>query len=67
MNEKVASTLRRIHQNLGHPPNRELIRHLRLSGASAALIQGGQPAALQDLQPVNKDEVGQGCTPGLLP
>ena len=40
MNEKVASTLRRIHQNLGHPPNRELIRHLRLSGASAALIQG---------------------------
>ncbi|CAE7629272.1 RE2, partial [Symbiodinium sp. KB8] len=40
VNEKVASTLRRIHQNLGHPPNRELIRHLRLSGASAALIQG---------------------------
>ena len=38
----VASTLRRIHQNLGHPPNRELIRHLRLSGASEGIVRAAE-------------------------
>ena len=33
---------RRIHQNLGHPAARELVRQLRLSGASPALVQGAQ-------------------------
>lgn len=36
---RVAGALRRLHQNLGHPPNRELAKHLRLSGASQDLIE----------------------------
>ena len=35
----VAALLKRAHENLG-PPNKELIRHLQLSGANPALIQG---------------------------
>lgn len=31
---KVAGALRRLHQNLGHPSNRDLVHHLTLSGAS---------------------------------
>ena len=42
VNPGIAAALRRIHQNLGHPPNRELIRHLRLSGANAAMVQAAQ-------------------------
>ena len=38
----VAATLKRIHQNLGHPPNREMIRHLRLSGASSSIIRAAE-------------------------
>ena len=38
----VAAMLRRIHQNLGHPPQRELIRHLRVGGASEAVIRGAE-------------------------
>ena len=30
----ITKALRRIHQNLGHPSNRDLARHLRLSGAA---------------------------------
>ncbi|CAL1145601.1 unnamed protein product [Cladocopium goreaui] len=36
---RVAGALRRLHQKLGHPPNRELAKHLRLSGASQDLIE----------------------------
>lgn len=42
VNQNVAAVLKRIHQNLGHPPNRELIRRLRLSGASAAVLQAAE-------------------------
>lgn len=38
----IAATLRRIRQNLGHPPNRELIRHLRLSGASEGIVRAAE-------------------------
>lgn len=37
---RVATALRRLHQNLGHPSKRELVRHLRLSGAPEELIRG---------------------------
>ena len=37
VNPLVASTLKRVHQNLGHPPNRELIRHLKIGGAPKAV------------------------------
>lgn len=32
VNPTIAAALRRVHQNLGHPPNRELIKHLRIGG-----------------------------------
>ena len=38
VNPAVASLIKRVHQNLGHPPNRELIRHLKIGGASEAMI-----------------------------
>ena len=39
---KVAGALKRLHQNLGHPPNRELAKHLRLSGASQEMLEALQ-------------------------
>lgn len=38
----MAATLRRIHQNLGHPPQRELVRRLRLGGASDNIIRAAE-------------------------
>ena len=35
----VASALRRLHQNLGHPSGPDLARHLRLAGASRDVIK----------------------------
>lgn len=35
---QVAGAVRRLHQNLGHPPNRELIKHLRLGGGGEEMI-----------------------------
>ncbi|CAE7767076.1 RE1 [Symbiodinium sp. CCMP2592] len=39
VNPAVAKILKRLHQNLGHPPNREFVKHLRLGGAGPAMIQ----------------------------
>lgn len=38
----VASTLKRIHQNLGHPPNSELVRDLRLGGAGDDIARAAE-------------------------
>lgn len=38
----IAATLRLILQNLGHPPNRELIRHLRRGGAGEGVIRAAE-------------------------
>ncbi|OLP96499.1 Copia protein [Symbiodinium microadriaticum] len=35
---EVKSSLRRLHQNLGHPSNIDLARHLRLAGADPVVI-----------------------------
>lgn len=42
VNPQVGSVLKRIHQNLGHPPNRDLVRHLRLGGAPEKLIRAAE-------------------------
>ena len=36
----IQAALGRLHQNLGHPSNSDLTRHLRLAGADEAVIQG---------------------------
>ena len=38
----VAIALRRLHQNLGHPSNADLTRHLRLAGASEEVLKGSR-------------------------
>ena len=42
VNPTVAAALKRIHQNLGHPCNRDLVKHLRLGGAPAAVLNAAQ-------------------------
>ena len=42
VNPTIAAVLRRVHQNLGHPPNKELIRHLRIAGATPAIVQAAE-------------------------
>eukprot|EP00435_Cladocopium_sp_Y103_P068690 s358_g32.t1 len=39
---KAAGALRRLHQNLGHPTRRELVRHLRLGGANKQLVEAAE-------------------------
>ena len=36
---EVRSSLKRLHQNLGHPTNIDLARHLRFAGADATVVQ----------------------------
>ena len=38
----VASTLRRLHQNLGHPAVSDLVRHLRLAGGSSEILKAAK-------------------------
>ena len=38
----TARALRRIHQNLGHPSNSDLARHLKLSGADQAMVEAAK-------------------------
>ena len=47
MSGKAAGALRRLHQNLGHPTNRELIRHLRLGGANKELVDAAEKLQCQ--------------------
>ena len=50
VNPAVAATLCRIHQNLGHPTRREMARHLKIGGASPAMIAAaGQSTGLPHL------------------
>ena len=38
----IAKALKRIHQNLGHPSNADLSRHLRLAGAGDLAVKAAQ-------------------------
>ena len=43
----VAAALRRIHQNMGHPSNKDLARHLKLAGAGEAAVNGAMKLACE--------------------
>ena len=43
----LARALRRVHQNLGHPRREDLVRHLRLAGASDGAIKAAQQLSCQ--------------------
>ena len=38
----VAASLRRLHQNLGHPRREDLVRHLRLAGCSEEVLKAAR-------------------------
>ena len=42
VNPEVASVLKRVHQNLGHPPNRELVKHLKIAGAGESVLRAAE-------------------------
>ena len=42
VNATVAGVLKRVHQNLGHPPTRELVRHLRIGGAPESVVRAAE-------------------------
>ena len=50
VNPAIAATLRRVHQNLGHPPTRELVRHLRIGGAPAAVVNAAEQLVCRTCQ-----------------
>ncbi|CAE7765879.1 RE2 [Symbiodinium sp. CCMP2592] len=37
--KEVQSSLKRLHQNLGHPLNEDLARHLRIAGAGSEVVE----------------------------
>ncbi|OLP81847.1 Copia protein [Symbiodinium microadriaticum] len=43
----VATALRRLHQNLGHPRQEDLIRHLRLAGCDTAILKAARSMRCQ--------------------
>ncbi|CAE7214209.1 HSP90 [Symbiodinium sp. KB8] len=44
----VQGALRKLHQNLGHPPNSELARHIRLSGGSSEAVKACKTLRMVD-------------------
>ena len=63
VNPTTAAMVKRIHQNLGHPPNRELVRHLRLSGASQCLVQAAQQLVCRTCQQSTKARPAKVASP----
>ena len=45
--KNLARTLRRFHQNLGHPRREDLVRHLRLAGATEQALKAAQSVECQ--------------------
>ena len=45
--KSIASALRRVHQNMGHPSNEDLARHLRLAGADTQAVKACQQLRCQ--------------------
>ena len=43
----VATALRRLHQNLGHPRQEDLVRHLRLAGCDPAVLKAARSMKCQ--------------------
>ena len=46
----VASSLRRLHQNLGHPSTSDFVRHLRLAGAKREVLKAAKMLECQTCQ-----------------
>ena len=45
--KSVAVALRRLHQNLGHPRQEDLVRHLRLAGCDSSILKAARSMKCQ--------------------
>ncbi|CAE7917853.1 unnamed protein product, partial [Symbiodinium necroappetens] len=61
---EVKSSLRRLHQNLGHPSNLDLSRHLRLAGADPSVVEACKRLRCQVCQ---RNRRGSSAKPATLP
>ena len=61
---EVKSSLRRLHQNLGHPSNTDLARHLRLAGADPVVVDACKRLQCQVCQ---RNKRGASAKPASLP
>ena len=62
----IAATLKRIHQNLGHPPQKELIRHLRLAGASDAVLRAAEQMVCRTCEKSTKAKLARPAHPAVV-
>ena len=60
----VRSALKRLHQNLGHPRNADLVRHLRLSGCETAVLKAAKGMKCQVCDSTREPQVAR---PSSLP
>ena len=61
---EVKSSLKRLHQNLGHPTNLDLARHLRLAGADTAVVEACKRL---NCQVCHRNQRGGSAKPATLP
>ncbi|CAE7261754.1 RE1 [Symbiodinium natans] len=61
---EVKSSLRRLHQNMGHPSNLDLARHLRLAGADPSVIEACKKI---NCQVCSRNKRGKSAKPASFP
>ena len=61
---EVRSSLKRLHQNLGHPSNTDLARHLRLAGADPSVVEATKKIRCQVCY---RNQRGNSAKPAALP
>ncbi|CAE7226615.1 RE2, partial [Symbiodinium necroappetens] len=61
---EVRSSLKRLHQNLGHPSNVDLARHLRLAGADPSVVEACKRLRCQVCE---RSQRGSSAKPAKLP
>ena len=62
----VASTLKRIHQNLGRPPNRGLVRRLKMGGADEAIIRAAEQMTCRTCEKSSKAKTSRPAQPAVV-
>ncbi|CAE7025469.1 GIP, partial [Symbiodinium sp. CCMP2456] len=55
----VAASLRRLHQNLGHPSVADFVRHLRLAGASREVLKAARNLECQVCQRTRRPAIAK--------
>ena len=61
---EVRSSLKRLHQNMGHPSNSDLARHLRLAGADPVVVEACKKIKCQVCQ---RNKRGGSAKPSSMP